>query len=74
MPVFLRVVENSTHTDNHKQGKVALREEGVDPEKIGSKVSEGKDDRFFWLLPDGDGYKPFGGNEWGSILDKRVRL
>lgn len=31
VPVFLRVVENSTHTDNHTQGKVALREEGVDP-------------------------------------------
>ncbi|KAL3477214.1 hypothetical protein BJX99DRAFT_269974 [Aspergillus californicus] len=74
VPVFLRVVVNSTHTDNHKQGKVALREEGVDPAKIGAKVKEGKDDRFFWLPPGEEGYRPFHGEEWKGIVDNTVRL
>ncbi|KAL4781321.1 hypothetical protein BJX76DRAFT_360017 [Aspergillus varians] len=74
VPVFLRIVENSTHTDNHKQGKVALREEGVDPGKIGSKLEQGKDDRFFWLSPADDRYKPFGGVEWRAIVEGKVGL
>ncbi|KAL4917677.1 hypothetical protein BDW62DRAFT_218017 [Aspergillus aurantiobrunneus] len=74
VPVFLRIVENSTHTDNHKQGKVALREEGVDPESIGRKVKEGKDDKFFWLSPADDGYKPFGNWEWKGIVEGKVKL
>ncbi|KAI9375820.1 hypothetical protein BJX61DRAFT_539408 [Aspergillus egyptiacus] len=74
VPVFLRMVQDSTHTDNHKQGKVALRDEGVDPDKIGTKVKEGKGDRFLWLPPAEDAYRPFSEEEWKSITERRVRL
>ncbi|KAL4945107.1 hypothetical protein BDV06DRAFT_219638 [Aspergillus oleicola] len=74
VPVFLRIVTNSTHTDNHKQGKVALREEGVDPEKMGSKVKGGEGDRLLWLRPDSGQYEAFGKGEWRGILEGTVRL
>ncbi|KAL2830345.1 hypothetical protein BDW59DRAFT_158674 [Aspergillus cavernicola] len=74
VPVFLRIVENSTHTDNHKQGKVGLREEGVDPAKLGTKVKEGKDDRFFWLSPGEETYRPFNKGEWKGVVEGTVRL
>ncbi|KAL4803254.1 hypothetical protein BDV18DRAFT_145482 [Aspergillus unguis] len=74
VPVFLRIVQNSTHTDNHKQNKVALREEGVEPEKIGKKIKAGEQDRFLWLLPGEDRYKDFGTGEWESIIGRTVRL
>ncbi|KAL2871398.1 putative very-long-chain acyl-CoA synthetase family protein (CefD1) [Aspergillus lucknowensis] len=74
VPVFLRLVSASTHTDNHKQGKVALREEGVDPAKIGTKVKGGAGDRFFWLVPGEEEYRGFGEGEWREIVEKRVRL
>ncbi|KAL2811765.1 hypothetical protein BJX63DRAFT_433115 [Aspergillus granulosus] len=74
VPVFLRIVQNSTHTDNHKQGKVALRDEGVDPKKVGTKVKGGEGDRFFYLTPESAEYVPFGSGEWEGIVGKRVRL
>ncbi|KAL2841418.1 hypothetical protein BJY01DRAFT_257023 [Aspergillus pseudoustus] len=74
VPVFLRIVQNSTHTDNHKQGKVALREEGVDPGKIGSKVKGGEGDKFFYLTPESGEYVPFQKGEWEGIVGKSVRL
>ncbi|KAL4872136.1 hypothetical protein BDV12DRAFT_205508 [Aspergillus spectabilis] len=74
VPVFLRIVEDSTHTDNHKQNKVALREEGVDPGKVGSRVTTGGGDRFLWLVPGEESYRGFGGMEWESILAGKVRL
>ncbi|KAL4883986.1 hypothetical protein BJY04DRAFT_215868 [Aspergillus karnatakaensis] len=74
VPVFLRVVENSTHTDNHKQNKVALREEGVDPSRWGSKVRGGEGDGWFWLLPGEQEYVSYGGGEWEGICGGKVRL
>ncbi|KAL5047716.1 hypothetical protein BDW71DRAFT_206085 [Aspergillus fruticulosus] len=74
VPVFLRIVQNSTHTDNHKQGKVALREEGVDPGLTGTKVKGGEADRFLWLRPGDEQYKAFGVAEWKGIIAREVRL
>ncbi|KAL4967426.1 putative very-long-chain acyl-CoA synthetase family protein (CefD1) [Aspergillus stella-maris] len=74
VPVFLRIVTNSTHTDNHKQGKVGLREEGVDLKLTGTKVKGGEGDRFLWLEPGSGEYKEFREAEWKGIVEGRVRL
>lgn len=74
VPVFLRIVETSAHIHNHKQNKVPLREEGIDPAKIGSKVPEGRDDKFYWLPPGADGYVEFGKREWETMLAGSARL
>ncbi|KAL4905250.1 hypothetical protein BDW74DRAFT_185296 [Aspergillus multicolor] len=74
VPVFLRIVRDSTHTDNHKQNKVALREEGADPALIGTKVKGSQGDRFLWLRPDDERYGVFGFEEWKWIVGGEVRL
>jgi acyl-CoA synthetase (AMP-forming)/AMP-acid ligase II len=67
VPVFLRLVARSTHIHNHKQNKVPLRKEGVDPSLVGSEAPEGKGDRFFWLDPRRRVYVPFGTEEWAAL-------
>lgn len=42
VPVFLRIVKRSSHIHNHKQNKVGLRQEGVDPRKLGAHEKDGK--------------------------------
>ncbi|OJD17262.1 hypothetical protein AJ78_02644 [Emergomyces pasteurianus Ep9510] len=74
VPVFIRLVEASNHTHNQKQNKVPLRDEGVDPDKVGSKVPEGKNDQFLWLLPQSDTYVEFGRREWEDLAAGRVKL
>ncbi|KAL4738580.1 hypothetical protein BDV11DRAFT_215875 [Aspergillus similis] len=74
VPIFLRIVQSSTHTDNHKQGKVALRDEGVDPGLTGTKVKGGEGDRFLWLRPGDEQYRAFGVEEWKAIVAGDVRL
>ncbi|EER43899.1 AMP dependent ligase [Histoplasma capsulatum H143] len=74
VPVFLRLVEASNHTHNQKQNKVPLRDEGVDPDKLGSKAREGKNDRFLWLLPQNDTYLEFGRSDWEDLVNGRVKL
>ena len=74
VPVFLRVVENSTHTHNAKQNKVPLRDEGVDPAKIGTKASEGASDRFLWLPPGKEGYVEFKKEDWERLSQGGAKL
>ncbi|KAE8388481.1 hypothetical protein BDV23DRAFT_185411 [Aspergillus alliaceus] len=74
VPVFLRIVESSTHIHNHKQNKVPLRDEGVDPGKTGTKVTEGKTDKFYWLPPGEASYKEFGRGEWEILQSGKARL
>lgn len=74
VPVFLRVVGRSTHIHNHKQNKVPLRKEGVDPKLVGSEAEEGRGDRFFWLDPVRKRYVPFGKGEWVGLERGEVRL
>lgn len=74
MPVFLRIVDNPSHIHNHKQNKVPLREEGVDPALIGTKATDGQDDRFMWMAPASEGYTPFGKEEWEQIVKGTARL
>ena len=74
VPVFLRVVKNSSHIHNHKQNKVGLRREGVDPGKIGTEEKEGGQDVFLWWHPDAQTYRPFGRKDWEGIVKREVRL
>ncbi|KAL2837374.1 hypothetical protein BJX68DRAFT_273091 [Aspergillus pseudodeflectus] len=74
VPVFLRLVSNSTHIHNHKQNKVPLRKEGVDPSLIGSEAAEGKDDILLWLPPGRSQYVPFSPFEWKSLVSGQAKL
>jgi acyl-CoA synthetase (AMP-forming)/AMP-acid ligase II len=42
VPVFLRIVKASSHIHNNKQNKNGLRQEGVDPDKVGVHEKEGE--------------------------------
>ena len=74
VPVFLRVVKRSSHIHNHKQNKVGLRQEGVDPERVGTHEKEGGEDVFFWWQPSTDAYVPFQTEDWGRLDKREVRL
>lgn len=74
VPVFLRVVKSSTHIHNHKQNKVPLRKEGVDPKAIGTEVQAGKADRFLWLSPRSGRYVDFNPEDWSLLEQGGTRL
>ncbi|RAL13308.1 putative very-long-chain acyl-CoA synthetase family protein (CefD1) [Aspergillus homomorphus CBS 101889] len=74
VPVFLRLVSQASHIHNHKQNKVPLREEGVDPAKLGTHVVGGQDDQLHWLPPGADGYVPFGEGDWKRLVGGEARL
>jgi len=73
VPVFLRVVDASTHIHNHKQNKVPLTKEGVDPKLVGTEVPEGEADVFLWN-PRGEAYVPFRPEDWEGLLGGKARL
>jgi len=60
-------------TENNKQSKVGLREEGVDPGAVGTKTENGRD-RFLWVRPGGKRYEEFGEREWKLLVDREVTL
>lgn len=77
VPVFIRVLSGnigSAAMHNNKQNKVALREEGVDPSKRGSKVLDGKEDAFWYMKPGSKTYVPFGKAEWNSLVGHKAKL
>ncbi|KAJ5622650.1 Isopenicillin N epimerase component 1 [Penicillium herquei] len=74
VPVFLRLVDNPVHIHNNKQNKAPLRQEGVDPALIGTKVPDGQADQIYWLPPGEDAYKPFGEKEWATLTEGKARL
>ncbi|KAJ9604927.1 long-chain fatty acid transporter fat1 [Cladophialophora chaetospira] len=67
VPVFLRVVTQVMATGNNKQQKHVLRQEGVDPAKVG-------EERIFYLRPNGDRYEPFGRAEWEAVKAGKAKL
>ncbi|KAK4542973.1 hypothetical protein LTR36_005971 [Oleoguttula mirabilis] len=74
IPVFLRVVARSSHIHNHKQNKVGLRQEGVDPDKVGTLEKEGGDDVFLWCKPGAQSYVAFRRGEWDMLAKGEARL
>lgn len=74
VPIFLRVVKASTHIHNHKQNKVPLRKEGVDPKLIGTEVPSGREDIFLWLPQGAKSYVPFMASDWQDLETLKAKL
>lgn len=54
-------------TGTAKQTKVALRNEGIDPDAVGS-------DLVYWLDPDSRTYQPFKREHWEALKAGKVKL
>ena len=69
VPVFVRLVDEPLTTGNHKQNKVPLKAEGVDPDKVsnGNKVLWVQDGK-------GDTYVPFTKEDWKGLTTGRAKL
>ncbi|KAH8682557.1 hypothetical protein BX600DRAFT_47023 [Xylariales sp. PMI_506] len=67
VPIFLRVVNDMSAavTGTNKQQKHELRQQGVDPTKMGS-------DELWWLQ--GDSYVKFGARDWQGLNGGSVKL
>ena len=74
VPVFIRVVSKSSRTDNEKQNKGPLREEGVELERFGEKVEGGEEDEVWWVGRGGETYVRFGGEELKGLRAGGARL
>lgn len=66
VPIFIRLVSEPLSTGNHKQNKVPLKAEGVDPDKISSG------DAIYWAR--GETYVPFTRADWEGLSQGRARL
>ena len=66
VPLFLRVTKEMQATGNNKQQKHILRNEGVEPQKVGVE------DKLYWLK--GGEYVEFRVQDWEDLQGKRVRL
>ncbi|KDN45582.1 putative FAT1-long-chain fatty acid transporter [Tilletiaria anomala UBC 951] len=67
VPLFLRVVPAIEATGTVKQLKGNLRNEGIDPTKVGT-------DPLFWLPPGSDAYKPFTHKDFKDLKAGLVKL
>ena len=77
VPVFLRVLDGEisrASSHNNKQTKVALRAEGVDPSKKGSRVPGGERDEVYWISPKSDKYVHFKDRDWLDLVREAARL
>lgn len=63
-PLFVRIVEKMESTGTEKQLKVALRNEGVDPDKVKDPV--------YWLQ--GGKYIKFEQQHWDALKAGKVKL
>ncbi|TIA33040.1 acetyl-CoA synthetase-like protein [Aureobasidium pullulans] len=67
IPLFLRVVREFEVTGTAKYTKHGLREQGVDPGKVG-------EDGLFWLPVGADAYTEFGKRDWEGVVGGGVKL
>lgn len=74
VPVFLRIQKASSHIHNHKQNKVGLRAEGVDPELRGKYEKTGGEDVILWAGPGMESFREFGRKEWEDLKGGRAKL
>lgn len=68
VPVFLRLGKSFLHTDNNKQNKVPLRNQGVDP----ANIDPG--DIVLWCKPGTQKYVPFTLDDWNQLSGQGVKL
>lgn len=74
VPVFVRLVGDSSKTDNNKQNKAPLKDEGIDLERYGEKLPGGETDRVLWVPPNGSTYVQFDREDLGKLRAGRVLL
>lgn len=74
VPVFVRVVGQSSRTDNEKQNKGPLKAEGIELSGFGVKVVGGEKDVVMWTGAGQDTYVRFGPKELESVKGGRARL
>lgn len=78
VPTFIRVLAGGEvgkmSTDNLKHNKVHLRQEGVNPDALGSKVAGGESDKLFWLVASSDTYVSFTKQDWDQLSRARARI
>jgi acyl-CoA synthetase (AMP-forming)/AMP-acid ligase II len=67
VPVFLRLLKEIEVTGTLKHQKVALRNQGVDPDKLGA-------DEVYWLAPGSDRYQPFTRRDWQRVVGGEAKL
>ncbi|THW28980.1 acetyl-CoA synthetase-like protein [Aureobasidium pullulans] len=67
IPLFLRVVREFEVTGTAKYTKHGLREQGVDPGKVG-------EDGLLWLPVGADAYTEFGKRDWEGVVGGGVKL
>jgi acyl-CoA synthetase (AMP-forming)/AMP-acid ligase II len=67
IPLFLRVVKEFEVTGTAKYTKHGLREQGVDPSKVG-------EDGLFWLPVGAEAYQKFGKRDWDGVVGGGVKL
>ncbi|KAF2179764.1 acetyl-CoA synthetase-like protein [Zopfia rhizophila CBS 207.26] len=74
VPVFIRLVSDSSKTDNNKQNKAPLREEGIELERYGEKEPGGQEDKVLWVPPGSDRYERFDNGSLDALRKGRVVL
>ncbi|KAK2049328.1 AMP-binding enzyme [Colletotrichum somersetense] len=70
VPIFIRLLNQSMATHNHKQNKVPLKNEGVEPRKVQGG------DKILWIEKHGKGntYVPFSQDDWNKLGTGRAKL
>lgn len=74
VPVFVRLVRESSMTDNQKQNKAPLREEGIELERFGERVVGGKEDAVLWVRPGMGTYERFDGEYLWGLRKGQIHL
>ena len=67
VPLFLRLMQQVEVTGTLKHQKVALRNDGVDPDNVGA-------DEIWWLEPGADRYTWFDSKDWKRIVGGDAKL
>jgi acyl-CoA synthetase (AMP-forming)/AMP-acid ligase II len=67
VPLFLRLMKEVEVTGTLKHQKVALRNDGIDPDKLGA-------DEVFWLQPGAERYTKFHHKDWKRICNGTAKL
>jgi acyl-CoA synthetase (AMP-forming)/AMP-acid ligase II len=67
VPLFLRLMREVEVTGTLKHQKVALRNDGIDPDKLGA-------DEVFWLQPGAERYTKFHHKDWERICNGTAKL
>ncbi|KAG5915633.1 hypothetical protein E4U61_004420 [Claviceps capensis] len=80
VPIFVGVREGGLRavggmsTGNHKHNKAQLREGGVCPRTLGTKVAGGEADRLFWMPAGAPAYVILTEEEWERVTRTRARI